>query len=123
MTTKSKNEIAINMAEDRDLFDQAMKRIGLECPKAKVAHTMDEAWEIQAELGFPTIIRPSYTMGGSGGGVAYNKEEFEEIMQTPVKSFHDHPTYYPLIKAFRTPLHIGFKLGLVPKILYYKYVA
>ncbi|MBS9405180.1 carbamoyl-phosphate synthase large subunit [Halomonas sp. TRM85114] len=73
------NADAINMAEDRDLFDQAMKRIGLECPKAKVAHSMDEAWEIQAELGFPAIIRPSYTMGGSGGGVAYNKEEFEEI--------------------------------------------
>ncbi len=73
------NADAINKAEDRDLFDKAMKNIGLECPKAKVAHTMDEAWEIQGELGFPVIIRPSYTMGGSGGGVAYNKEEFEEI--------------------------------------------
>lgn len=73
------NAEAINKAEDRDLFDKAMKNIGLACPKAKVAHTMDEAWTIQAELGFPTIIRPSYTMGGSGGGVAYNKEEFEEI--------------------------------------------
>ncbi|MFD2191926.1 carbamoyl-phosphate synthase large subunit [Pistricoccus aurantiacus] len=70
---------AINKAEDRDLFDKAMRNIGLECPKAKVAHVMEEAWEIQAELGFPVIIRPSYTMGGSGGGVAYNKEEFEEI--------------------------------------------
>ncbi|WP_372613296.1 carbamoyl-phosphate synthase large subunit [Halomonas sp.] len=73
------NADAINMAEDRDLFDQAMKRIGLACPKAEVAHSMEEAWRIQAELGFPVIIRPSYTMGGSGGGVAYNKEEFEEI--------------------------------------------
>ncbi|WP_346796425.1 carbamoyl-phosphate synthase large subunit [Halomonas sp. Bachu 37] len=73
------NADAINKAEDRDLFDKAMKNIGLACPKAKVAHTMEEAWEIQAELGFPTIIRPSYTMGGSGGGVAYNKEEFDEI--------------------------------------------
>nr|WP_298376483.1 carbamoyl-phosphate synthase large subunit [uncultured Halomonas sp.] len=70
---------AINKAEDRDLFDKAMRNIGLECPKAKIAHSMQEAWEIQSELGFPTIIRPSYTMGGSGGGVAYNKEEFEEI--------------------------------------------
>ncbi|MCD6008589.1 carbamoyl-phosphate synthase large subunit [Halomonas sp. IOP_31] len=73
------NAEAINKAEDRDLFDKAMKNIGLECPKAKVAHTIEEAWAIQAELGFPTIIRPSYTMGGSGGGVAYNKEEFDEI--------------------------------------------
>ncbi|WP_251976060.1 carbamoyl-phosphate synthase large subunit [Salinicola avicenniae] len=73
------NADAINKAEDRDLFDKAMKNIGQECPKAKVAHTMGEAWEIQASLGFPVIIRPSYTMGGSGGGVAYNKEEFEEI--------------------------------------------
>jgi len=73
------NAEAINKAEDRDLFDKAMKNIGLACPKAKVAHSMEKAWEIQAELGFPSIIRPSYTMGGSGGGVAYNKEEFEEI--------------------------------------------
>ncbi|QJQ97275.1 carbamoyl-phosphate synthase large subunit [Halomonas sp. PGE1] len=73
------NAEAIKKAEDRDLFDQAMKNIGLECPRAKVAHSMAEAWEIQAELGFPVIIRPSFTMGGSGGGVAYNKEEFEEI--------------------------------------------
>ncbi|MDI4636529.1 MULTISPECIES: carbamoyl-phosphate synthase large subunit [Halomonadaceae] len=73
------NADTIDKAEDRDRFDQAMKKIGLECPKAKVAHSMDEAWEIQAELGFPTIIRPSFTMGGSGGGVAYNKEEFQEI--------------------------------------------
>ncbi|MGO1614962.1 MAG: carbamoyl-phosphate synthase large subunit [Halomonas sp.] len=73
------NAEAINKAEDRDLFDKAMKNIGLACPKAKVAHSMEEAREIQAELGFPSIIRPSYTMGGSGGGVAYNKEEFEEI--------------------------------------------
>ncbi|KPQ25243.1 MAG: carbamoyl-phosphate synthase large subunit [Halomonas sp. HL-48] len=84
------NADAINMAEDRDLFDQAMKRIGLECPKAKVAHTMDEAWEIQAELGFPTIIRPSYTMGGSGGGVAYNKEEFEEICTRGFELSNNH---------------------------------
>ncbi|REC93450.1 carbamoyl-phosphate synthase large subunit [Kushneria indalinina] len=73
------NAQTIEKAEDRDLFDKAMKNIGLECPKAKVAHAMEEAWEIQAELGFPCIIRPSYTMGGSGGGVAYNREEFEEI--------------------------------------------
>ncbi|MEQ4537316.1 MAG: carbamoyl-phosphate synthase large subunit [Billgrantia sp.] len=73
------NADTIDKAEDRDRFDKAMKNIGLECPRAKVAHSMEEAWEIQAELGFPVIIRPSFTMGGSGGGVAYNKEEFEEI--------------------------------------------
>ncbi|MCS2608228.1 carbamoyl-phosphate synthase large subunit [Halomonas dongshanensis] len=84
------NADAINKAEDRDLFDKAMKNIGLACPKAKVAHTMDEAWEIQAELGFPTIIRPSYTMGGSGGGVAYNKEEFEEICTRGFELSNNH---------------------------------
>ncbi|WP_110597725.1 carbamoyl-phosphate synthase large subunit [Salinicola lusitanus] len=84
------NADAINKAEDRDLFDKAMKNIGLECPKAKVAHTMDEAWEIQATLGFPVIIRPSYTMGGSGGGVAYNKEEFEEICDRGFELSNNH---------------------------------
>ncbi|NRB55025.1 MAG: carbamoyl-phosphate synthase large subunit [Salinicola sp.] len=84
------NADAINKAEDRDLFDKAMKNIGLECPKAKVAHTMDEAWEIQASLGFPVIIRPSYTMGGSGGGVAYNKEEFEEICDRGFELSNNH---------------------------------
>lgn len=84
------NADAINMAEDRDLFDQAMKRIGLECPKAEVAHTMEEAWRIQESLGFPVIIRPSYTMGGSGGGVAYNKEEFEEICTRGFELSNNH---------------------------------
>ncbi|WP_231613685.1 carbamoyl-phosphate synthase large subunit [Halomonas sp. BC04] len=84
------NADAINKAEDRDLFDKAMKNIGLACPKAKVAHSMEEAWEIQAELGFPTIVRPSYTMGGSGGGVAYNKEEFEEICTRGFELSNNH---------------------------------
>ncbi|BFM12802.1 carbamoyl-phosphate synthase large subunit [Simiduia litorea] len=73
------NETAINMAEDRELFDQAMKRIGLECARAKIVHTMEQAREVPKEFGFPCIIRPSFTMGGSGGGIAYNWEEFEEI--------------------------------------------
>ncbi|UZJ44521.1 carbamoyl-phosphate synthase large subunit [Marinimicrobium sp. C6131] len=73
------NEDAINMAEDRDLFDQAMKRIGLECARAKIVHSMEEALQVPKEFGFPCIIRPSFTMGGSGGGIAYNWEEFEEI--------------------------------------------
>ena len=73
------NADTIDKAEDRERFDQAMKKIGLECPRAKIAHSLEEAWQVQADLGFPCIIRPSFTMGGSGGGIAYNKEEFEEI--------------------------------------------
>src|SRR3954465_13322384 len=63
---------AIDMAEDRELFKNAMKEIGLECPRASVAHTLEQAMEIQQGLGFPCVIRPSFTMGGSGGGIAYN---------------------------------------------------
>lgn len=70
---------AIDKAEDRELFDDAMVAIGLETPKHKIARSMEDALEAQKELGFPCIIRPSFTMGGSGGGIAYNKEEFEEI--------------------------------------------
>jgi carbamoyl-phosphate synthase large subunit len=70
---------AIDKAEDRELFDDAMKAIGLETPKHSIAHNMEEAFAAQKELGFPCIIRPSFTMGGSGGGIAYNIEEFEEI--------------------------------------------
>ncbi len=71
---------AIDMAEDRDLFRKAMADIGLECPRAEIAHSLDEALEKQQGIGFPTIIRPSFTMGGSGGGIAYNREEFENIV-------------------------------------------
>jgi carbamoyl-phosphate synthase large subunit len=71
---------AIDMAEDRDLFRQAMQEIGLEVPKADIAHSLDEALEKQVDIGFPTIIRPSFTMGGTGGGIAYNREEFESIV-------------------------------------------
>lgn len=70
---------AINKAEDRDLFDKAMKSIGLETPKSRIVHSMEEASPVPDEFGFPVIIRPSFTMGGSGGGIAYNHEEFEEI--------------------------------------------
>ena len=72
---------AINKAEDRDLFRTAMTKIGLDMPKSAIAHTLDEALELQKELGYPTIIRPSFTMGGSGGGIAYNKQDFIEICQ------------------------------------------
>jgi carbamoyl-phosphate synthase large subunit len=70
---------AIDKAEDRELFDKAMESIGLETPNHEFAHNMDEAFQAMEKLGFPCIIRPSFTMGGSGGGIAYNKEEFEEI--------------------------------------------
>ncbi len=71
---------AIDMAEDRDKFRKAMTEIGLATPRAFIAHNLDEAWEGQADIGFPCIIRPSFTMGGSGGGIAYNREEFEAIV-------------------------------------------
>ena len=72
---------AIRMAEDRELFKQAMTEIGLESPRSEVAKTYEQAVEIQAKVGFPTIIRPSFTLGGTGGGIAYNREEFEEIVK------------------------------------------
>jgi len=72
---------AIDMAEDRDLFRQAMADIGLDTPKARLAHSMEDALEALHVIGFPTIIRPSFTMGGSGGGIAYNREEFVEIVK------------------------------------------
>ena len=71
---------AIDMAEDREQFRKAMSEINLESPKAEIAHSLPEAIEKQKIVGFPTIIRPSFTMGGSGGGIAYNKEEFELIV-------------------------------------------
>ncbi len=71
---------AIAMAEDRDLFRQAMRRIGLDMPKSEIAHTLAEAREALPKIGLPAIIRPSFTLGGTGGGIAYNREEFEEIV-------------------------------------------
>src|SRR5690606_21107443 len=71
---------AIDMAEDRERFRNAMREIGLESPRSRIAHSLEEAHAVQAEIGFPTVIRPSFTLGGSGGGIAYNREEFEEIV-------------------------------------------
>ncbi|ANM28612.1 carbamoyl phosphate synthase large subunit [Acidobacteria bacterium Mor1] len=73
---------AIRMAEDRQEFKNAMTRIGLDTPRSAVVHTLAEAREHLTELGFPVIIRPSFTLGGSGGGTAYNIDEFEEIVQS-----------------------------------------
>src|SRR6187399_458096 len=70
---------AIRMAEDRELFRVAMAEIGLECPKAEIARSLEQALDIQSRVGYPTIIRPSFTLGGSGGGIAYNREELIEI--------------------------------------------
>ncbi|MDG2249593.1 MAG: carbamoyl-phosphate synthase large subunit [Gammaproteobacteria bacterium] len=70
---------AIDKAEDRELFDRAMTSIGLETPRHCMAHNMNQAHVAAEEIGFPCIIRPSFTMGGSGGGIAYNREEFDEI--------------------------------------------
>jgi carbamoyl-phosphate synthase large subunit len=72
---------AIDMAEDREKFRVAMTEIGLATPKAFIAHSLEEAWQGQSQIGFPVIIRPSFTMGGSGGGIAYNREEFEDIIK------------------------------------------
>ncbi len=71
---------AIKTAEDRELFKQAMDRAGLDMPRGFFIHSLDEALKHQSELGYPTIIRPSFTMGGSGGGIAYNAEEYERIV-------------------------------------------
>ncbi|HWM30017.1 MAG TPA: carbamoyl-phosphate synthase large subunit [Woeseiaceae bacterium] len=71
---------AIDMAEDREQFKEAMIEIGLEVAKAEIAHSLEEAIEKQGQIGFPTIVRPSFTLGGTGGGIAYNREEFEEIV-------------------------------------------
>ncbi|MCC6592398.1 MAG: carbamoyl phosphate synthase large subunit, partial [Xanthomonadales bacterium] len=71
---------AIRLAEDRELFRHAMTEIGLECPRAEIARSLEQAIAAQAKVGYPTIIRPSFTLGGSGGGIAYNREEFIEIV-------------------------------------------
>lgn len=73
------NADTIDKAEDRSRFDQAMRSIGLACPRSGIAHTLEEAYQVLDKVGFPCIIRPSFTMGGTGGGIAYNREEFEEI--------------------------------------------
>ena len=70
---------AIDKAEDRQKFKDAMTKIGLGSARSGIAHSMDEAWDVQRRVGFPTVIRPSFTLGGTGGGIAYNSEEFEII--------------------------------------------
>ena len=72
---------AIDKAEDRQLFDQTMQSIGIETPRSGIAHNLDDALRVQKDVGFPAIIRPSFTMGGTGGGIAYNIEEFKAICE------------------------------------------
>ncbi|MCS3903717.1 carbamoyl-phosphate synthase large subunit [Methylohalomonas lacus] len=81
---------AIDMAEDRQLFREAMSRIGLSTPRSDIAHSIEEARTIQESTGFPVIIRPSFTMGGSGGGIAYNREEFVDIVERGLKESMNH---------------------------------
>ncbi len=88
------NKDAINKAEDRELFNDAMRAIGLEVPRSAIVHSMEEAFQVNDQLGFPCIIRPSFTMGGSGGGIAYNREEYEEIC---TRGFELSPTHELLI--------------------------
>ena len=76
------NSHAINKAEDRDLFRAAMAKIGLAMPKSAMARTMQEALSAQKQFGYPVIVRPSFTMGGSGGGIAYNRDDFIDICQS-----------------------------------------
>src|SRR6266404_3482816 len=71
---------AIDMAEDRELFRNAMREIGLETPQSQIARSLDEALAIAGEIGYPVVVRPSFTLGGSGSGIAYNREELEEIV-------------------------------------------
>lgn len=70
---------AIDKAEDRSKFKEAMTKIGLSSARSGIAHSLDQAWDVQKRIGFPVIIRPSFTLGGTGGGIAYNEEEFDAI--------------------------------------------
>ena len=81
---------AIDKAEDRQKFKEAMTKIGLGSARSAIAHSMEEAQQVQAALGFPVIIRPSFTMGGSGGGIAYNQEEFVEICKRGLEASPTH---------------------------------
>jgi carbamoyl-phosphate synthase large subunit len=77
---------AINKAEDRQLFKAAMQKIGVELPKSGYATTLEEAMALTEEIGFPAIIRPSFTLGGTGGGIAYNRDEFETMCRAGLKA-------------------------------------
>ena len=81
---------AIDKAEDRLKFKDAMTKIGLGSARSGIAHSMEEAWGVQKHVGFPTVIRPSFTLGGTGGGIAYNREEFEQIVNGGLEASPTH---------------------------------
>ncbi len=81
---------AIDKAEDREKFKKAMAKIGLDSPRSALAHSLEEALQVQAMVGYPTIIRPSFTLGGTGGGIAYNKEEFIAIVERGIDASPTH---------------------------------
>ena len=76
------NPAAIQKAESREEFNEAMTKIGLNLSRAHVVRSMEDGWKAVEDLGYPVVIRPAFTLGGSGGGFAYNKEEFEKSMKT-----------------------------------------
>lgn len=84
------NQKSIDKAEDREKFAKAMRSINLDVPRSAIAHSLEEALQVQASIGYPTIIRPSFTMGGTGGGIAYNNEEFIEICKYGLESSPTH---------------------------------
>ncbi|MET0414205.1 MAG: carbamoyl-phosphate synthase large subunit, partial [Polyangiaceae bacterium] len=86
---------AINKAEDRELFKQAMEKIGLRCPRAHTARTLEQAYAAVEDIGYPVILRPSFTMGGSGGGIAYSKSEFDTAIRW---AFQQSPTHECLVE-------------------------
>ena len=88
-------EDTIDKAENRGHFKEAMEKIGLNTPKSFVCHSVEEAWKAQEEVGFPSLIRPSFTMGGSGGGIAYHRDEFQAICE---RGFEASPTHELLIE-------------------------
>src|ERR1041385_4081895 len=81
---------AIDKAEDREKFKAAMTRIGLGSARSGIAHNVEQALEVQATIGFPAVIRPSFTLGGTGGGIAYNKDEFVEMCKRGLASSPTH---------------------------------
>jgi carbamoyl-phosphate synthase large subunit len=81
---------AIDKAEDREKFKKAMAKIGLACPRSTLAHSLEEALQVQAAIGFPAVIRPSFTLGGSGGGIAYNREELVAICERGLEASPTH---------------------------------
>ncbi len=84
------NAEAIEKAENRLKFRDAMDRIGLESPRSAIVHSMDDGWAALETIGLPAIIRPSFTLGGTGGGIAYNREEFEHFVRGGLEASPDH---------------------------------